>query len=168
MWFIKIFSFFQKLLCSPGFEPGLLRPQRNVLTTRRSGPIVLQGNRFHIFSRFRCFWRFGTLSRQTFVAFCLANLISVYFSSAKISRFFSVFLNHIWNRLPWSIIVPDRLVVRTLRCGRNNPGSNPGLDSRFWKKLKKFMNHMPKTIKRNNSCSSKKNSFFRKIMLCRN
>ena len=25
-------------------------------------------------------------------------------------------------------IGPDRLVVRTLRCGRNNPGSNPGLD----------------------------------------
>ena len=23
---------------------------------------------------------------------------------------------------------PDRLVVRTLRCGRNNPGSNPGLE----------------------------------------
>ena len=22
---------------------------------------------------------------------------------------------------------PDRLVVRTLRCGRSNPGSNPGL-----------------------------------------
>ena len=25
----------------PGFEPGLLRPQRNVLTTRRSGPAFL-------------------------------------------------------------------------------------------------------------------------------
>ena len=25
-------------------------------------------------------------------------------------------------------IGPDRLVVRTLRCGRSNPGSNPGLD----------------------------------------
>ena len=25
-------------LSRPGFEPGLLRPQRNVLTTRRSGP----------------------------------------------------------------------------------------------------------------------------------
>ena len=28
-------------LCRPEFEPGLLRPQRNVLTTRRSGPAVL-------------------------------------------------------------------------------------------------------------------------------
>ena len=28
-------------------------------------------------------------------------------------------------------IGPDRLVVRTLRCGRNNPGSNPGLDITF-------------------------------------
>ena len=27
-----------KELSRPGFEPGLLRPQRNVLTTRRSGP----------------------------------------------------------------------------------------------------------------------------------
>ena len=26
----------------------------------------------------------------------------------------------------------DRLVVRTLRCGRNNPGSNPGLDNIFY------------------------------------
>ena len=25
-------------------------------------------------------------------------------------------------------IGPDRLVVRTLRCGRSDPGSNPGLD----------------------------------------
>ena len=25
-------------------------------------------------------------------------------------------------------IGPDSLVVRTLRCGRSNPGSNPGLD----------------------------------------
>ena len=25
----------------------------------------------------------------------------------------------------------DRPVVRTLRCGRNNPGSNPGLDNSF-------------------------------------
>ena len=25
-------------------------------------------------------------------------------------------------------IGPDRLVVRTLRCGRSNPGSNPGPD----------------------------------------
>ena len=95
MWFIKCFSFCQKLLSRPGFEPGLLRPQRNVLTTRRSGPILLQGNRFHIFSRFRGFWRFGTLSRQTFVDFCFANLISVYFSSANISRFlsFSLIIN---------------------------------------------------------------------------
>ena len=162
MWFTNFFSIFQKLLCSPGFEPGLLRPQRNVLTTRRSGPIVLQGNRFHIFSRFRCFWRFGTLSRQTFVAFCLANLISVYFSSAKIFAFLAFSLIIYENRLPCSIIVPDRLVVRTLRCGRNNPGSNTGLDSRFWKKLKKFINHMPKTIKRNNSCSSKKIPFLGK------
>ena len=28
-------------LSRPGFEPGLLRPQRNVLTTRRSGPAFL-------------------------------------------------------------------------------------------------------------------------------
>ena len=25
----------------------------------------------------------------------------------------------------------DRIVVSTLRCGRNNPGSNPGLDNIF-------------------------------------
>ena len=25
-----------------------------------------------------------------------------------------------------SVLRCDRLVVRTLRCGRNNPGSNPG------------------------------------------
>ena len=87
IWCIKVFSFFPKLLSRSGFEPGLLRPQRNVLTTRRSGPIVLLGNRFHIFSRFRSFWRFGTLSRHTYVAFCLLNLISVYLSSAKMSRF---------------------------------------------------------------------------------
>ena len=28
-----------KILSRPGFEPGLLRPQRSVLTPRRSGPI---------------------------------------------------------------------------------------------------------------------------------
>ena len=28
-------------LSRPGFEPGLLRPQRNVLTTRRYGPAFL-------------------------------------------------------------------------------------------------------------------------------
>ena len=28
-----------KILSRPGFEPGLLRPQRSVLTTRRSGPM---------------------------------------------------------------------------------------------------------------------------------
>ena len=26
---------------------------------------------------------------------------------------------------------PDRLVVKTLRCGRSKPGSNPGLDKFF-------------------------------------
>ena len=30
-----------KELSRPGFEPGLLRPQRNVLTTRRSGPSIV-------------------------------------------------------------------------------------------------------------------------------
>ena len=29
----------------------------------------------------------------------------------------------------WSVARRDRLVVRTLRCGRSNPGSNPGLGS---------------------------------------
>ena len=29
----------------------------------------------------------------------------------------------------------DRLVVRTLRCGRNNPGSNPGLGILFFSPL---------------------------------
>ena len=29
-------------------------------------------------------------------------------------------------------IGPDRLVVRALRCGRSNPGSNPGLDSNLF------------------------------------
>ena len=28
-----------EILSRPGFEPGLLRPQRSVLTTRRSGPM---------------------------------------------------------------------------------------------------------------------------------
>ena len=28
-----------KIMSRPGFEPGLLRPQRSVLTTRRSGPM---------------------------------------------------------------------------------------------------------------------------------
>ena len=32
------------------------------------------------------------------------------------------------NQLLASSFGPDRLVVRTLRCGRSNPGSNPGLD----------------------------------------
>ena len=40
--------------------------------------------------------------------------------------------------LPCSTIGPDRLEVRTLRCGRNNPGgrNNPAASG---KKLKKFM-----------------------------
>ena len=29
----------------------------------------------------------------------------------------------------WGVARRDRLVVRTLRCGRSNPGSNPGLGS---------------------------------------
>ena len=29
-------------------------------------------------------------------------------------------------------IGPDRLVVRALRCGRSNPGSNPGPDSNIF------------------------------------
>ena len=29
----------------------------------------------------------------------------------------------------------DRIVVSTLRCGRNNPGSNPGLDNNFSRDL---------------------------------
>ena len=32
------------------------------------------------------------------------------------------------NQLLASSFGPDRLVVRTLRCGRSNPGSNRGLD----------------------------------------
>ena len=47
-------------------------------------------------------------------------------------------LEEMWNRLPCSTIGPYRLMVRTLRCGRNNPGSNPGLDSSFWKKPSKI------------------------------
>ena len=93
MWFIKYFNFFQKLLSRPGFKPGWFRPQRIVLTTRQSGPIVLQGNRFHFFSRFRYFWRLWTLSRQTFMDFCLAKLISVYFSYANFFLAFSLIIN---------------------------------------------------------------------------
>ena len=34
---------------------------------------------------------------------------------------------HGWKRLGHRRVFRcDRLVVRTLRCGRNNPGSNPG------------------------------------------
>ena len=33
------------------------------------------------------------------------------------------------NQLLASTCGTDRLVVRTLRCGRSNPGSNPGLDT---------------------------------------
>ena len=32
----------------------------------------------------------------------------------------------------------DRLVVRTLRCGRSNPGSNPGHGSDFFFSLSLF------------------------------
>ena len=48
------------------------------------------------------------------------------------------FKSHILNSsISWiaSISSRDRLVVRTLRCGRSNPGSNPGLGicgSTFW------------------------------------
>ncbi len=32
-------------------------------------------------------------------------------------------------RIPWAVLCrPNRLVVRTTRCGRVNPGSNPGSD----------------------------------------
>ena len=42
-----------KSMSRPGFEPGLLRPQRNVLTTRRSGPKYIQLSCF-IFNTVRC------------------------------------------------------------------------------------------------------------------
>ena len=35
---LPIISFAKSFLFRPGFEPGLLWPQRSVLTTRRSGP----------------------------------------------------------------------------------------------------------------------------------
>ena len=34
----------------------------------------------------------------------------------------------IWHALPWATC-PHRLVVRTSRCGSDNPGSNPGVDT---------------------------------------
>ena len=37
----------------------------------------------------------------------------------------------------------DRLVVRTLRCGRSNPGSNPGHGSDILKKLLTFTPNFP-------------------------
>ena len=43
----------------------------------------------------------------------------------KLKTKFNVFNTHTRK------VGPDRLVVGTLRCGRNNPGSNPRLDSSF-------------------------------------
>ena len=39
----------------------------------------------------------------------------------------------------------DRLVVRTLRCGRSNPGSNPGRGMSF---LNSFYLYFPKVLKK--------------------
>ena len=39
----------------------------------------------------------------------------------------------------------DRLVVRTLRCGRNNPGSNPGLGILFFKSFFFLQHHLPQS-----------------------
>ena len=46
--------------------------------------------------------------------------------------------NFAWARTPqltttWNFECPCRLVVRTSRCGRDNPGSNPGKDTFFWR-----------------------------------
>ena len=41
------------------------------------------------------------------------------------------------NYKPSPVNSRDRLVVRTLRCGRSNPGSNPGLGNN-WMKLFSF------------------------------
>ena len=40
----------------------------------------------------------------------------------------------------------DRLVVRTLRCGRSNPGSNPGHGSDILNKLLTFTLDFPNMI----------------------
>ena len=61
----------------------------------------------------------------------------------------------------------DRLVVRTLRCGRSNPGSNPGLgscDLFFFFKKQKFVctepqQEAPRSNSQKNFCfNSKRNS----------
>ena len=47
------------------------------------------------------------------------------------------------TRNPIAVLSRDRLVVRTLRCGRSNPGSNPGLgnsDIFFFRLFKKSLN----------------------------
>ena len=47
-------------------------------------------------------------------------------------------LQMLWGTTPMSFVTrsPHRLVVRTSRCGRDNPGSTPGVDifarSFFW------------------------------------
>ena len=75
------------------------------------------------------------------------------------------------NRLRCSTVGSDHLVVRTMHCIRNNPGSNPGLDSSCWKKkLRSLQNLIPETIKQNNIYRRKYKtvSSFRKIVLCKN
>ena len=45
----------------------------------------------------------------------------------------------------------DRLVVRTLRCGRSNPGSNPGHSTLFFLFFFFFSSHLVPRVHENQS-----------------
>ena len=45
-WIVKMF------MPWPGFEPGLLRPQRRVLTTRRSWPVCIQSEKCFVYQNY--------------------------------------------------------------------------------------------------------------------
>ena len=57
-----------------------------------------------------------------FTVFRLCLLAIVYFLLTLVY----CYLNEMSHSLNKSSVSRDRLVVRTLRCGRSNPGSNPG------------------------------------------
>ena len=113
----------------PGFEPGLLRPQRKVLTTIRSRLL-----KAHAVVKEKFWLREGEFDSLV----SMSQITRSWTSLPEPKRFV---INRVEDKT-WAFNSRDRIVVSTLRCGRNNPGSNPGHGIKAFFNFRMFMSQI--------------------------
>ena len=118
----------------PGFEPGLSRPQREVLTTIRSRPFCqLMNGRLKTGTDIREIFQSLNLSIFKYLTFCMLDkIVSSRRYKFRFSKHHSVYHK---NLTIWLIhleqLIPGGLVVRIRRSHRRGRGSIPRLGRHF-------------------------------------